>query len=175
MKTIGRVVMAGLVTLAFVTALGGCGSRERGSQENAKTGDGAAKDTGDRPSLAAGGSQAQSDAAGPEAVKLTDGDEGEAVTLKVGQTLEIRLESNPTTGFGWEVLEIDPAVVEQEGETVYEASKTDGHTVGSGGWETFTFKAVEAGTVELKLVYRRSWEVDVAPEKTFTVTVTVEE
>jgi len=110
-----------------------------------------------------------------EKVALTDGDDGKAVELKVGQVLEITLEANPTTGFGWQVLEVEGAVVEQQGEKAYKQRETDGRRVGVGGWETFTFKAAKAGTADLRLVYRRSWEKDVEPAKTFAVKVTVKE
>lgn len=137
--------MMAVAALAFVVAQGGCGTQE------------------------------QPDTTPPEAVKLTDGDDGKAVELRVGQVLEITLEANPTTGFGWEVLEVEGAVVEQQGEKAYKPRETDGRRVGVGGWETFTFKAVKAGAAELKLVYRRSWEKDVEPAKTFAVKVTVKE
>ncbi len=38
---------------------------------------------------------------------------------------------------------------------------------------TLTFKALQAGTATLTLVYHRPWETGVEPIDTFTVTVTV--
>jgi len=157
-KTMGRAALAalviGIVVPAFVLTLG-CQDKTDTVKSGSSDGDGATGNLGK--------------------VVLKDGDDGKEIELKAGQALEITLESNPTTGFGWEALAIDPAVVEQQGEKVYKQRETDGRRVGVGGWDTFTFKAATAGTADLKLVYRRSWEKDVAPVKTFTVKVTVEE
>jgi inhibitor of cysteine peptidase len=89
--------------------------------------------------------------------------------------LRVALAANPTTGYSWEVSGApDPAVLEQMGEAVYEASPTDTMVVGSGGVMTFEFQAVGAGTTTLELVYRRPWEDGVEPIETVTIDVTVE-
>ncbi len=99
---------------------------------------------------------------------------GEA-TLRVDGELKVALAANPTTGYTWEVSGApDPAVLEQMGEAVYEASPTDTMVVGSGGVMTFEFQAVGAGTTTLELVYRRPWEDGVDPIETVTIDVTVE-
>lgn len=102
---------------------------------------------------------------------ITDKDAGKPVTLAVGQELTVTLESNATTGFAWEVAGLNAAVLEQVGEPEYKAPQSG--LVGAGGVQIFRFKAKAAGQVELKLNYRRAWEKDVPPAKTFTVTVVV--
>lgn len=104
------------------------------------------------------------------AVKLDEQGNGQSVELKAGQKLTVSLAGNPTTGYSWEVSEIDPAVVELVGEPDY---KTDSKMLGSGGVYTFTFKAAAAGTTNLKLIYHRSWEEGVDPEKVYEVTLNV--
>jgi len=99
-------------------------------------------------------------------------DSGGQVELRKGQVLAVTLESNPTTGYGWEVAEIDEAVLRQWGEAEFESSGSEG-VVGAGGQETLRFEAVGAGQTTLRLAYRRSWEEDVEPEETFSVQVTV--
>ncbi|MPZ50554.1 MAG: hypothetical protein GEU75_14865 [Dehalococcoidia bacterium] len=45
--------------------------------------------------------------------------------------------------------------------------------LGAPGTEVFTFKATEAGTIQLVLEYRRSFEPEVPPSKTFRITAEV--
>lgn len=104
------------------------------------------------------------------AVKIGADANGQTIELAAGQKLVLSLESNPTTGFDWEVSEIDEAVIKQSGESEY---KSESDLLGAGGVRTFTFKAVAAGTSTLKLVYHRSWEKDIPPEQEFTVTINV--
>lgn len=60
------------------------------------------------------------------------------------------------------------------GEAEFKPSETGGSPlVGAGGWEIFRFKAISAGQLILKLVYRRPWEVGVEPVKTFSLEVVV--
>lgn len=104
------------------------------------------------------------------AVKIGADANGQTIELAAGQKLVLSLESNPTTGFDWEVSEIDEAVIKQSGESEF---KSESDLLGAGGVRTFTFEAVAAGTSTLKLVYHRSWEKDIPPEQEFTVTINV--
>lgn len=96
---------------------------------------------------------------------------GSAVTMEQGQELVVRLESNPTTGYGWTVQNVDTAVLQQVGDIEYEPADTG--LVGSGGWESCRFQALSSGETTLQMIYHRSWEENVDPEQTFTLTVTV--
>ena len=87
-----------------------------------------------------------------------------------GQTLVVTLASNPTTGHSWQVAEADKAVLRQVGDAEFKSSASSNPPlVGAGGTETFHFETIGAGTTTLKMIYRRSWEKDVPPIKTFTV------
>jgi inhibitor of cysteine peptidase len=46
-------------------------------------------------------------------------------------------------------------------------------TIGGGGAHEWNFRAVGKGTGTLSLGYRRPWEKDAAPAKTFTLTMVV--
>ena len=108
----------------------------------------------------------------PEAaVRLSEGDAGGTVELRVGDTMEVVLEGNPTTGFLWETAAVDASVLKQLGEPGFEPYTS---LIGSGGKFTFRFEAVASGQTLLRLVYHRPWEKDVPPEKTFEVTVMVQ-
>lgn len=103
-------------------------------------------------------------------VKLDASDNGRQVELQKGQALVITLESNPTTGFMWEVVELEESILRQIGEAEFQS---ESEAVGAGGTETFRFEAVKAGQMALKLVYHRPWEEDVEPLETFSLQVMV--
>ena len=103
-------------------------------------------------------------------VRLDDGDDGGQVELQGGQTLVISLEGNPTTGYTWQVDEVDEKVLRQVGDPGFEP---DSGAVGAGGVQTLRFETVTSGTTTLKLVYVRPWEEGSPPEETFSVQVTV--
>jgi len=110
-------------------------------------------------------------ACGPaKEVRLGADDDGRQVELEAGQTLAIGLESNPTTGYTWEVAELDEHILRQVGETEFEP---ESGAIGAGGVETLRFETVSAGQTALRLVYHRPWEKDVEPLATFSVQVVV--
>lgn len=113
--------------------------------------------------------------AGSGPLKLGEQDNGKSFTVETGDTIEVVLPGNPTTGYGWTAAlsDEDAALLEQVGEPEYVADEVAEHIVGSGGQFTLTFKAKAEGEATLKLVYSRSWE-DVEPEQTFEVQITVE-
>ena len=107
-------------------------------------------------------------------INVDEDDDGSQVTLKQGQRLVVTLESNPSTGYSWELVEKQNSILEQIGEVEYIAPEpTDPPMVGVPGWEVFRFEAVSTGQETLELVYRRPWETDVEPIKTFSIEVTV--
>jgi inhibitor of cysteine peptidase len=106
-------------------------------------------------------------------VEVNEANDGEQVELDPGQILVVTLESNPSTGYRWEVAENNEFILEQLGEAEFKPSDTgDPPLVGAGGWEIFRFKPVGAGQMILKLVYRRPWE-DTDPFKTFSIEVII--
>jgi inhibitor of cysteine peptidase len=98
-------------------------------------------------------------------------DNGNQVTLQKGQTLTVKLEGNPTTGYTWEMVEPEGAILRQVGEPEFNA---DSDLLGAPGTLTLRFQAVEAGQMDLRLVYHRPWETGVEPLETFTVQVTIQ-
>ena len=105
------------------------------------------------------------------AVTLTEEDAGRTVELRVGDTMAVVLDGNPTTGFQWETAALDASVLKQLGEPGFEPATG---LIGSGGKFTFRFEAVASGQTLLRLVYHRPWETDVPPERTFEANVTVQ-
>ena len=103
-------------------------------------------------------------------IKIGEQDAGKTITLKTGDTLIVELDGNITTGFNWIPALQDPALLDQVGENeVTPASDLPG----APGKILLQFKAVAQGQTLLRLDYKRSWETNVTPEKTFEVTVVV--
>lgn len=94
------------------------------------------------------------------------------VKMKAGDTLEIALEGNPTTGYVWERVEGDNVILSPQGDYKYIPAKP--LLVGSGGKFVFTFQGVAKGKTKLRIIYHRTFEKNVAPSKLFEVTVIVE-
>jgi inhibitor of cysteine peptidase len=107
-------------------------------------------------------------------LKLGETDNGKTYTVKAGDTIEVVIPGNPTTGYAWTsaLSAKDAALIQPVGKPAYASAAKDG-VVGAGGVYTFTFKAAAAGEALLKLVYSRSWE-SVEPLQTFSVTLTIE-
>ena len=116
---------------------------------------------------------AETDRGGEQTIVLGAEDNGSQVELNSGQVLEVTLASNPTTGYSWQVSEVDETVLTQVGEVEFQQAPAEGEPVtGAGGIETFRF-ASSTGETTLTLVYHRPWEKDVEPLETFAVQVVV--
>ncbi len=111
----------------------------------------------------------------PGDVQVDETADGSLVQIRAGQMLSVKLGANPTTGFTWEVGQLDPAVLEAVGEPEYKQEEYTGPVrAGVGGWQTFQFKAASAGQTTLQLIYHRPWEKDIEPAQIFQITVQVQ-
>lgn len=102
-------------------------------------------------------------------------DKNPVVETHVDEEFTFSLDSNPTTGYQWQV---DGAIDEKIIRFVkseYRPNETD--LIGAGGKEYWTFKAVGEGQTNVSFKYVRPWEKDVPPVKkdTFEVMVTSKE
>jgi len=85
---------------------------------------------------------------------LTNFDSGKQVNLAVGQVFVAELPSDSTTGYRWNYLQDEQAIIEVVGKPQYLfGSAVDG----SGGKEVWTFRAIKVGQQELRLDYSRPW------------------
>jgi len=103
-------------------------------------------------------------------VRIGEAANGSQVQLAIGQTFEVALPGNPTTGYTWTVWGVLPSQVSTVSDS-YETSAPAG-VVGAGGVQTIAFRAATAGSATLTLGYARPWE-SVQPAKTFEVTLVV--
>ncbi len=93
------------------------------------------------------------------------------VEVTAGKMFTLTLESNPSTGYQWEIVQpLDETKVKLV-EQLYNAAKTD--RVGAAGVELWVFKAVAPGETTISMKYVRPWEKDVAPVETATFAVTI--
>jgi inhibitor of cysteine peptidase len=102
--------------------------------------------------------------------KITQADDQQTVALNLGDNIAVELPCNRSTGYSWDV-EHQPSTLELLGSPSY--ALPSNATPGAEGREIFRFRAVSTGSDTLRLVYRRSWERDAAPAKTFSTMVDV--
>jgi len=121
----------------------------------------------------------------PTEVNVRGEDDGARIQLSEGQILVISLESNPSTGYTWEVDHAGARVegrriLQQVGESEFRPqpaavetarSRELPHLLGAPGTQILRFEAVEAGQTTLRLIYRRPWEQDVGPARTYSLHV----
>ena len=98
-------------------------------------------------------------------------DETDPITAAPGSDFAIRLASNATTGYRWELLTPPDSAVVTLRNSRYDGP--DSQLVGAGGHEVWTFRAVAPGTTTIGLRYAF---IDHAPtrptdDRVFTVIV----
>jgi inhibitor of cysteine peptidase len=100
---------------------------------------------------------------------LNASDNNTAINATTGEFLIVTLEGNPTTGYTWEVEELNEQVLQQVGDIV---SVPESDLMGAPSMQIATFEVVGAGNATIKMVYHRPRETDVEPVDTFTLNVT---
>jgi inhibitor of cysteine peptidase len=106
-----------------------------------------------------------------QSITLTQEQNGKSGTFSNGATLAVRLPSNGTTGYTWEVDQLPPMlrIVAED----YQAPATKHAVAGAGGVQTLTFRTTNGGEGRLRLVYRQPWDKTAAPADTFTYSLRV--
>jgi inhibitor of cysteine peptidase len=121
------------------------------------------------------------DALDEKTVTITDKDKDAKVELAKGDKLLVKLPANPTTGFTWVIAsksEKDKGdtlgdILKSAGKPEYEPADKDKKIIGGGGTQTFTFTAQAVGEVEVEMQYKRTFEKDKEPAKTFKFKVII--
>lgn len=91
--------------------------------------------------------------------------------LAVGDTLVVRLQSTPSTGYGWQIAACNKKVLKQMGEPVLEDSGKN--LPGAPQHQVFKFKALATGNTVLELHYVRPWEKGKPPATIYKLSVTI--
>ena len=85
------------------------------------------------------------------------------IETNVGKSFIITLDSNPTTGYQWQIArQMDTGMVELI-DSQYIAPKTG--LVGAPGHEEWHFKAIKEGKAIISFEYVRPWEKDELPSQ----------
>jgi inhibitor of cysteine peptidase len=104
------------------------------------------------------------------AMMLWDGDNGRRVPVRVGATITVRLNSNPTTGYSWNLADAGiPPILQLLGTPRVE--RPAGLPPGAPGTQVYRFKVVSAGQGTLRLLYQRPWEKSIQAARKWEVTV----
>jgi inhibitor of cysteine peptidase len=104
-------------------------------------------------------------------VTVGEKDNGTTVDLAQDEILVVKLPGNPTTGYSWAVVgEPSPLALVKSTTQRTAKSKT---MAGAPSVQIFRFQANAAGIVSLTLHYRRPWEHEAPPAKTYTLRVQV--
>jgi inhibitor of cysteine peptidase len=96
-------------------------------------------------------------------------DAADTITTTVDGEFIIALDSNPSTGYSWNVS-YDASLLSLEKEE-YNPDKKEPGLVGAGGTQYYQFKALKAGSTEVNLTYLRTWEEGYIDRKVFTITI----
>ncbi len=99
------------------------------------------------------------------------GHSGKTLKVPFGSTFAVTLESNPTTGYSWELSRVSPEGSVGFVDSSY--SPVEPVLSGSGGSQTWILKALKKGGSEISLEYKRPWEKDMPPAKTRSYRITV--
>ena len=102
---------------------------------------------------------------------VTDADKGGTIHLKTGELFELRLRSNPTTGYAWYIQPKSTSLLKLVGQ-----SETEATDPGAGRpiFQIFKFEAKRPDDGVLLLHYVRSWEKPTPDDEQFDLHVSIE-
>lgn len=123
-------------------------------------------------------------ASAPAVLVITEEDADKTLTARLGQEVRIDLEGNATTGYAWVLVSLSGDAIEptahsenpdgtRQAKVTYTPAPNEGEKVGSGGTYSIVFRVVEPGQATVKMAYRRPWETDAKPARTFTAVISV--
>lgn len=99
--------------------------------------------------------------------KVTENVAGKTVTLPASGLIALKLDSNPSTGYGWE-MSCASAAVSKVGSSFTIPNANDGRT-GVPGVEIMMLAVTQPGTYTVRMDYKRSWEKLSLQSFSFTV------
>ncbi len=105
-----------------------------------------------------------------QATWITESDNGKTIEAWGGDTLKVKLWGNPTTGYSWTPAPVASNILALEAMD-FEADSDD---TGAGGFFCFRYRAGQAGTTAVHMVYARVFEPSLPPAGDFRVTVVVQ-
>jgi len=95
-----------------------------------------------------------------------------SIRIPLGKTFTISLDSNPSTGFSWLLVDISDKKALEIVKKEY--VNTGSLTVGAAQTEQWSFKTINPGKTVLTFEYRQSWEDNEQAQKRETYTIIVQ-
>ena len=108
----------------------------------------------------------------PEQVSVDASSTGKSITMSVGDTLVVTLQSNASTGFSWQLDQISDTSVLEKTNNQYVAPATP--MPGAPGSEVWTFEALKSGTSAILMEYSQPFAGGIKGAQTFSLTVNVQ-
>lgn len=87
---------------------------------------------------------------------------------QTGDTVQIALAENPTTGYVWQLGDLDGKIVRLESQQ-YQQSATSPNLCGAGGTKIFTFAIVGKGRCQVAAQLMRPWEKKPIETRVFSI------
>ena len=106
-------------------------------------------------------------------VDVEEENNGKTIHVLPGETIRVKLRSNPSTGFSWALGPLEEGMFETSGESEFEADSHREGEVGYGGCEIWKFKAERSGETDISLIYARPWEDERPDARTFKLHVVI--
>ncbi|MFX1258474.1 MAG: protease inhibitor I42 family protein [Promethearchaeota archaeon] len=86
--------------------------------------------------------------------------------VKLGDVFKVSLDSNPSTGYRWEV-DFDTDYIKLKEKFYIPLSSK----LGAGGKESFSFSTLKHGKTAITMQYKRSWEKKVIKKEIFVIEI----
>ncbi|MHB8101362.1 MAG: PKD domain-containing protein [Methanosarcina sp.] len=105
----------------------------------------------------------------PRQQVITEGDNGKSISLKNGETFDLKLKENPSTGYSWELnLSQGLSILSDN----YTQDPAPPGFTGVPGAHLWIVKAVTEGSQQVKGIYKRPTAEETGEESIFTLNVT---
>lgn len=115
-----------------------------------------------------------SSSCGEQKVMLTQQQDSQSVHVHAGETIVLQLDENPSTGFTWEITQIDSTILTLQDSTYTQNPSKPGET-GVGGTHVWTFVAKQPGTIHLQLKLWRKSQGASSSTQWYNVTLDVQQ
>ena len=104
----------------------------------------------------------------PIVVNITDN--GKTIPVALGDTIEVTLDENPTTGFQWNATTTPGLAIITDR---FEPSDTSEGIAGAGGIHIWELQATQSGLQNFSAVYKQSWMPDSPDDERYVIFVQV--
>ena len=108
----------------------------------------------------------------PTTIIIKENNQEKKYSLKKGDIVKVILNANPSTGYKWQIENIDNSKIKIVEET-YTANKVQSDIVGSGGNKIYLFKAISKGNTSIEFEYSRPFEKELPSKKKLCINLEI--